>query len=77
MKEIWFKDCETDEARTKRENELRSYTTAFEALKDLLDTMTEHPTSDYDRGDWALKMADINGANRMLKKISSLITIKE
>jgi hypothetical protein len=74
MDSRWFKNGVDKEAQRK---ELLSYRRAFEALRELLEEEFEEVPSDYDISNWACKAADKNGANRKLRSILKLITVKE
>jgi len=65
------------EEREKRIKEILAYRNAFNALKELLGDQYEESVPDYDCPSWSHKQADVNGANRMLRKIINLITIEE
>ena len=75
MKTVWFKGIKGVEAKGKREREIVSYTSAFDARKEILEEETSTP--DYDWPSWAHKQADQNGYNRAIRKVISIITIKE
>lgn len=75
MQSIWFKGI-PKEKREKREEEIKSYRNAFDALKEILESKRERSIkSDYDSPSWAFKQADQNGANRMLDEVLKIITI--
>lgn len=77
MRADWFKNCKTKEDREARKKELLSYKNAFNELRRVLETLKEEPNSNYEKVDWALQMADIQGANRKLKQVLSLLDLKE
>ncbi len=61
-----------------RKKKVASYKNAFEDLRELLERELEDiPVPDYNNPSWAYKQADINGANRKLKEIIKLITLKD
>lgn len=74
MQTIWTKGFKDKEARKK---EILSYRNAFDALKEVLEKEYEESVPDYDCPSWSHKQADINGANRKLRQIINLITVKE
>jgi len=76
LQAIWLKGLKGEE-REKRIKEILSYQNAFNALKELLGDQYEESVPDYDCPSWSHKQADVNGANRMLRKIINLITIEE
>lgn len=76
MNSIWTKGLH-GEAKDKRKSEVLSYRKAFEDLKAILEEHYEDGVPDYDNPSWAYAQADRNGANRKLKQIINLITIKE
>lgn len=72
----WFVGVPEDQ-HEEVERRLRSYRSAFDDLKALLEGEFESSTPDYDCPSWSHKQADQNGANRKLREILKLITIKE
>lgn len=70
----WVKGLKGEEKK-RRIEEIRSYTNAFEALMEILEE--ESSTPDYDCPSWSHKQADQNGYNRAIKKVKTLITIKQ
>jgi hypothetical protein len=76
LQAIWLKGLKGEE-REKRIKEILAYRNAFNALKELLGDQYEESVPDYDCPSWSHKQADVNGANRMLRKIINLITIEE
>ena len=76
MQAVWLKGLKGEE-REKRIKEILAYRNAFNALKELLGDQYEESVPDYDCPSWSHKQADVNGANRMLRKIINLITIEE
>ena len=74
MQSIWFKGVKDKEVKKK---ELLSYRNAFEALREVLEEQFEESVPDYKSPSWAYEQADVNGANRKLRQILNLITIKE
>lgn len=76
MQAIWLKGLKGEE-REKRIKEILSYRNAFDALKELLEDQYEESVPDYDCPSWSHKQADVNGANRKLRQIISLLDIKE
>ena len=74
MQELWLKGCKGKE-REARTKEINSYRNAFEALAEILEE--EDSTPDYDCPSWSHKQADQNGYNRAIRKVLSLITLKE
>jgi hypothetical protein len=76
LQAIWLKGLKGEE-REKRIKEILSYRNAFDALKELLEDQYEESVPDYDCPSWSHKQADVNGANRKLRQIISLLDIKE
>jgi hypothetical protein len=76
LQAVWLKGLKGEE-REKRIKEILAYRNAFNALKELLGDQYEESVPDYDCPSWSHKQADVNGANRMLRKIINLITIEE
>lgn len=75
MHSVWLKYKRDKDARRK---EVESYRNAFEALEEILHKeFVDAPTPDYDSPSWAYKQADINGANRMLRRVLSIIDLSE
>lgn len=75
MHSVWFKWKRDKDARRK---EVESYRNAFEALEEVLRKEFEDaPPPDYDSPSWAYKQADINGQNRMLRRVLSIIDLSE
>lgn len=74
MQELWLKGYKGKE-REARTKEINSYRNAFEALAEILEE--EDSTPDYDCPSWSHKQADQNGYNRAIRKVLSLITLKE
>lgn len=75
MNTKWLKGFK-GEALEKRKKELASYKNAFQALEKLLreDFFEEGKSiADYDSPSWSHKQADMNGANRKLRSVLSLI----
>jgi len=76
MDSRWLKHT-TQADRDDRIKEVQSYRNAFDALAELLETEYEEFAPDYDISSWSHKQADRNGANRKLRSILKLLTIKE
>lgn len=74
MQTIWLKGCKDKEARKK---EILSYRNAYDTLREVLEKEYEESAPDYDCPSWSHKQADVNGANRKLREIINLITVKE
>jgi hypothetical protein len=73
----WLKGFDPDQYEN-RKKEVASHKNAFKLLVELLEKeLEDHPVPDYNNPSWAYKQADINGANRKLKEIIKLITIKD
>ena len=77
MQSRWFKGITNAEEKEKRRQEVLGYRNAFDALKEILVEDFEEGTPDYNSPSWAYEQADRNGANRMLKRVLTLIEIKE
>ena len=76
MHSKWFKGIPESEYEA-REKELKSYTNAFDALRELLADEFESSTPDYNCPSWSHKQADQNGANRKLRELLKLINVKD
>jgi len=76
MNNNWFRGL-PEEQKEQRIKEILSYRRAFEALNEVLDEYYEESSPNYDDPSWSHRQADVNGANRMLKRIKNLITIKD
>ena len=76
MNTRWLKGF-TAAQKTKRKKEILGYRNAFDELRKLLEEDFEDHVPDYDTPSWSHKQADVNGANRKLRQIIDLITIKE
>ena len=76
MDSRWFKSVTREDQEAKKK-ELLSYRNAFDALREMLEEELEDYAPDYDIPSWSHKQADRNGANRKLRSILKLITIKE
>jgi len=74
MQTIWLKGYKDKEARKK---EILSYRNAYDTLREVLEKEYEESVPDYDCPSWSHKQADVNGANRKLREIISLISVKE
>jgi len=74
MQEAWLKGYKGEE-REARIKEINSYRNAFEALSEIL--REEESTPDYDCPSWSHKQADQNGFNRAIRKVKTLLTLKE
>lgn len=61
--------------KEKREKEIKSFNRAFDELSNLLKEETYTP--DYDCPSWAHKQADQNGYNRAIRKVLTLINVKD
>lgn len=73
----WLKSFSPDQYED-RKKEVDSFKRAFVALAELLEKEGEDtPVPDYNNPSWAYKQADVNGANRKLKDIIKLITLKD
>ena len=72
----WLKGFSPDQYEDRRK-EVATFKRAFNALIELLEKEGEDPTPDYNNPSWAYKQADVNGANRKLREIIRLITLKE
>lgn len=72
---LWVKGLRGKD-KEDRQKEVLSYRNAFESLRELLEEQFEESTPDYDCPSWSHKQADVNGANRMLRKIIQLTTIE-
>lgn len=76
MNVVWYKGL-SEEQKAKRKQFLLANSEVFELLKEVLEKEFKESTPDYDNPSWAYKQADTNGANRMLRKVISLIGMKE
>lgn len=76
MQTIWFKGL-SKEDKEKRKQFLLANAEVFELLKEVLEDNFEEHTPDYDNPSWAYKQADTNGANRMLRRVLSLIKVEK
>lgn len=76
MNTRWFKNISTSKKEA-RKKEILSYRNAFDELRKLLEEDLEEYVPDYSVPSWSHKQADVNGANRKLRQIIDLITIKE
>jgi hypothetical protein len=75
MQQVWFQGKPQDEHEA-IEKRLKSYRAAFEALAEVLETVAEEQSSpNYDKPSWAYRQADVNGANRMLRRVRKIIDI--
>lgn len=72
----WLKGFSPDQYED-RKKEVAGFKRAFNALIELLEKEGEDSTPDYNYPSWAYKQADVNGANRKLKEIIKLITLKD
>jgi hypothetical protein len=77
MDSRWYKGFKEKEAKDKRTREILAYRNAFDALKEVLEGQFEESTPDYKNPSWSHEQADVNGANRKLRQIINLITIKD
>lgn len=76
MNTRWLKGVPSSKKEA-RKKEILSYRNAFDELRKLLEEDLEDYVPDYDIPSWSHKQADVNGANRKLRQIIELITIKE
>jgi hypothetical protein len=76
MDHRWLKGLKGDE-REHRRKEILSYRNAFNTLIETLEDYLEDTVPDYDNPSWSHKQADANGANRKVRQIINLITIKD
>lgn len=74
MQAVWTKGLKGVE-KEKRVKEIMSYRNAFNELLEILEE--EESTPDYDCPSWAHKQADQNGFNRAIRKVKTLINIKD
>jgi signal recognition particle subunit SEC65 len=74
MKQVWFRGYEDKEARKK---EVRSFTTAFEELREVLEKnyLKKESVRDYGEPNWELRQIAVNEYNQSLKDIIELITL--
>ena len=78
MHSAWFKGLKTKEEKDRRKQEIISHSTFIEDLKELLQTeFRKDKFEDYDSPSWAYKQADLNGYNRALTKVLSILNIEE
>ena len=70
----WVKNLKGEEKK-KRLEEVKSFRRAFEELDRLL--KEEEFTPDYDCPSWSHKQADQNGYNRAIRRVKSLIKLKD
>lgn len=76
MHSAWFKGL-TKEEKTKRQQFLSANVEVFELLSEVLKENFEENVPDYSNPSWAYAQADVNGANRMLRRVLKLIETKE
>ncbi len=76
MDSRWFKGIPEDQ-KDLRKKKVIAAKPAFELLLELLSELGEEGTPDYSSPSWAYQQADRNGANRKLKDIIKLITVKD
>lgn len=76
MHSAWFKGL-TEDQKKKRKQFLLANVEVFELLEEILKENFEEGTPDYDCPSWAYKQADINGANRMLRRVLSLTKLNK
>lgn len=78
MHSAWFKGLKTKEEKDRRKQEIISHSTFIEDLKELLQAeFRKDKFEDYDSPSWAYKQADLNGYNRALTKVLSILNIEE
>lgn len=78
MKSIWYKGCSTPEEKKLRKEKLEAFKKAFEELAPLVESKRKKPSvEDYDKPAWAYHRADMDGYNRALDHVLSLIDTKE
>ena len=72
----WLKNTPSANKNARRK-EILSYRNAFDELRKLLEEDLEEFVPDYEVPSWSHKQADVNGANRKVRQIIDLITIKD
>ncbi|MBL4795788.1 MAG: hypothetical protein JKY50_00080 [Oleispira sp.] len=78
MDSKWLKGCTTPEERQARLTKISSYNKAFKELAPMLESKMKHPlTKDYTDPSWPYYRADMDGYNRALTEVLSLLNIKE
>lgn len=76
MQSVWFKGLKAED-KEKRKQFILANVQVFDLLAEVLEKEFQESTPDYDNPSWAYKQADVNGANRMLRRVLSLINTKE
>lgn len=77
MHQKWYRGHRSPAQKAERKNQILNYRNAFDDLRQILLTMEQKPNANYNEGDWALKMAHINGANKMLEEVLSIIDMTD
>lgn len=78
MHSIWFKSLKSKEDKDKRRQEIISHSTFIEELQEIIQAeIKKEKFEDYDSPSWSFKQADLNGYNRALTKVLSILNIEE
>lgn len=78
MDQRWLKGTTSKEDKDKRKKKVLTYRTAFKELDQLLELLDKNPkVSDYSLPAWPYHRADMDGFNRAINQIRSLINLKD
>lgn len=74
MQAVWFRNAKTKEDKEKVKQDIALAYNAFKHLTNLLNSKKKKYPSDYNEANWAYHQADVNGYNRAIEEILTLIT---